>query len=156
MATRSHWEEQPEFHAENSVVTINIYHTIPYHQEALFVLRTDASGQGLGAVLLLEKEGMLRPVTYASKKLNDAEKRYHTIEQECYAVVWGVRKFYPYLYGRHFVLESDHSPLRYLHRIRPVSRRLMGWAMELQSHSFTFRGIKGTDNLGADYLSRMC
>ncbi|KAL8590391.1 hypothetical protein ACOMHN_011605 [Nucella lapillus] len=81
-------------------------------QEALFVLRTDASGQGLGAVLLQGKEGMLRPVAYASKKLNDAEKRYHTIEQECYAAVWGVRKFYPYLYGRHFVLESDHIPLR--------------------------------------------
>jgi len=70
------------------------------------------------------------------------------------AVVWGIRKFYPFLYGRHFVLESDHHPLRYLDRIRPVSKRLMGWAIELQSHSFDFKSLKGVDNLGADYLSR--
>ncbi|KAL8612943.1 hypothetical protein ACOMHN_001026 [Nucella lapillus] len=127
---------------------------LPDHGQQ-FVLRTDASGQGLGAVLLQEREGILQPVSYASKKLSDAEKRYHTIEQECLAVVWGIRKFYPYLYGREFILESDHNPLMYLHRIRPVSRRLMGWAIELQSHAFTFRPIKGRDNLGADYLSRM-
>ncbi|XP_076451106.1 uncharacterized protein LOC143286993 [Babylonia areolata] len=119
-----------------------------------FVLRTDASGLGLGAVLLQDHGEGLQPIAFASKKLSGAEQRYHTIEQEALAVVWGIRKFYPYLYGRHFVLESDHHPLKYLHRIRPVSRRLMGWAVELQSHSFTFRHIKGVDNLGADYLSR--
>ncbi|XP_076462064.1 uncharacterized protein LOC143294574 [Babylonia areolata] len=118
-----------------------------------FVLRTDASGLGLGAVLLQDHGEGLQPIAFASKKLSGAEQRYHTIEQEALAVVWGIRKFYPYLYGRHFVLESDHHPLKYLHRIRPVSRRLMGWAVELQSHSFTFRHIKGVDNLGADYLS---
>ncbi|KAL8580573.1 hypothetical protein ACOMHN_058016 [Nucella lapillus] len=91
---------------------------LPDHGQQ-FVLRTDASGQGLGAVLLQEREGILQPVSYASKKLSDAEKRYHTIEQECLAVVWGIRKFYPYLYGREFILESDHNPLMYLHRIRP-------------------------------------
>ncbi|KAL8586472.1 hypothetical protein ACOMHN_050067 [Nucella lapillus] len=65
---------------------------LPDHGQQ-FVLRTDASGQGLGAVLLQEREGILQPVSYASKKLSDAEKRYHTIEQECLAVVWGIRKF---------------------------------------------------------------
>ncbi|XP_076434600.1 uncharacterized protein LOC143274616 [Babylonia areolata] len=104
-------------------------------QSKPFVLRTDASGTGLGAVLLQEHEGMLRPVAYASKKLVGAEFRYHAIELECLAVVWSVRKFYPYLHGRTFQLQCDHNPLQYLHRIRPVSRRLMGWAMELQSHS---------------------
>ncbi|KAL8562823.1 hypothetical protein ACOMHN_004515 [Nucella lapillus] len=59
---------------------------LPDHGQQ-FVLRTDASGQGLGAVLLQEREGILQPVSYASKKLSDAEKRYHTIEQECLAVV---------------------------------------------------------------------
>lgn len=119
-----------------------------------FVLRTDASGEGLGAVLMQEKDGMLRPVAYASKKLTGAETRYHTTEQECLAVVWGVRRFYPYLYGRSFTLQSDHNPLQYLHKIRPVSRRLMAWAMELQSYAYTFQAIKGCDNVGADYLSR--
>ncbi|XP_076446988.1 uncharacterized protein LOC143284205 [Babylonia areolata] len=123
-------------------------------QSKPFVLRTDASGTGLGAVLLQEHEGMLRPVAYASKKLVGAEFQYHAIELECFAVVWSVRKFYPYLYGRTFQLQCDHNPLQYLHRIRPVSRRLMGWAMELQSHSYVFQSVKGVDNHGADYLSR--
>ncbi|KAL8584417.1 hypothetical protein ACOMHN_032037 [Nucella lapillus] len=119
-----------------------------------FTLRTDASNVGLGAILMQDQGGGLQPVAYASKKLHGPELRYHTIELECMAVVWGIRKFYPFLYGRHFTLESDHHPLRYLDRIRPVSKRLMGWAIELQSHSFDFHGLKGVDNLGADYLSR--
>ena len=102
-----------------------------------------------------EHDGALHPVAYASRKLGDAEKKYHTNERECLAAVWGIRKFYPYLYGRHFTLQSDHNPLVYLHRIRPVSRRLMGWAIELQSHSFTVEAVAGKDNVGADYLSRM-
>ena len=123
-------------------------------QDKSFTLRTDASGVGLGAVLMQEHDGILRPVAYASKKLTPTERRYHTIELECMAVVWSVQRFYPFLYGRHFTLECDHHPLQYLHRIRPVSRRLMGWAMELQSHSFDFHSVKGIDNHGADYLSR--
>ena len=123
-------------------------------QSCPFVLLTDASGQGLGAVLLQRQDGLLKPIAFASKKLNKAEENYHTIEQECLAAVWGIRKFYPYLYGRHFILQSDHNPLQYLHKLRPVSRRLMGWAMELQSHSFDVEVIKGVDNHGADYLSR--
>eukprot|EP00745_Piridium_sociabile_P033382 TRINITY_DN571_c0_g1_i10.p1 TRINITY_DN571_c0_g1~~TRINITY_DN571_c0_g1_i10.p1 ORF type:complete len:1565 (+),score=261.65 TRINITY_DN571_c0_g1_i10:102-4796(+) len=119
-----------------------------------YTLRTDASGVGLGAVLMQDQGKGLHPVAYASKKLSDAERRYHTIEQECLAIVWGIRKFYPFLYGRHFTLQCDHHPLKYLDRIRPVSRRLMGWAMELQSHSFDFVSLKGVDNHGADYLSR--
>ena len=91
-----------------------------------FVLRTDASGVGLGAALLQTHGDDLLPVAYASKKLSDAERRYHTVELECYAVVWGIRRFYPYLYGRRFTVQSDRHPLTYLQRIRPVSRRLMG------------------------------
>jgi hypothetical protein len=120
-----------------------------------FVLRTDASGTGLGAALLQDRGDGLRPVAYASKKLTGAEKSYHTIEQECLAVVWAIRRFYPYLYGKEFVLESDHHPLQYLDRIRPVSRRLMGWAIELQSMCYVFRHIPGRHNVEADYLSRM-
>ena len=120
-----------------------------------FVLRTDASSVGIGASLLQDQGEGLQPVAYASKKLSAAETRYHTIEQECLAVVWALRKFYPYLYGREFVLQCDHHPLQYIERIRPVSRRLMGWAMELQSTPFQFQHIPGNQNLEADYLSRL-
>ncbi len=70
-----------------------------------FVLRTDASNTGLGAVLLQEKEDEGKfPVAYASRKLLTREKSYATIEKECLAVVWGIQKFEVYLYGREFTL----------------------------------------------------
>ena len=125
-------------------------------QSLHFVLRTDASGTGLGAVLMQDQGAGLQPVAYASKMLTKAECSYATVKQECFAVVWGIRKFYPYLYGREFVVETDHHPLQYFTRIRPVSRRLMGWAIELQSHSFKVRAIAGKDNVVADCLSRLC
>ena len=120
-----------------------------------FVLRTDASGKSLGACLMQDRGQGLQPIAFASKKLNSAEQKYSTIEQECFGVVFGIRKFYPYLYGRDFVVETDHHPLRFLDRIRPLSRRLTAWAMELQSHCFTVRSIAGKENVVADYLSRM-
>ena len=124
-------------------------------QSRPFVLRTDASGEGLGAALMQDQGDGLQPLAYASKKLSKAEKNYATIEQECLAVVWGIRKFYPYLYGREFIVETDHNPLQYLDRIRPMSRRLMGWAIELQSHVFSVRSIPGSTNVEADTLSRL-
>ena len=124
-------------------------------QRLPFILRTDASGEGLGAALMQNQGDGLQPIAYASKKLSPAEKNYATIEQECLAVVWGIRKFYPFLYGRQFIVETDHNPLKYLDRIRPMSRRLMGWAMELQSHSFTVQSIPGKENVVADALSRL-
>ena len=64
-----------------------------------FTLRTDASDKGLGAVLLQEHNGKLMPVSYASKKLAEREKKYSTIERECLAIVWAVRKFLIYVHG---------------------------------------------------------
>ena len=124
------------------------------NREKQYVLRTDASNQGLGAVLLQEEEGVLKPVAYASKRLNAAERNYSTIEKECLAVVWGIGKFRVYLYGTHFVLETDHQPLQFLRRAKTENSRLMRWAIMLQDHSFTVRVIPGKDNVGADFMSR--
>ena len=71
-----------------------------------FVLRTDASGVGVAAVLLQENDGKLYPVGYASKKLNLTEARYPIIEKECLAVVWGIKRFKLYLAGRRFTLQT--------------------------------------------------
>ena len=120
-----------------------------------FVLRTDASDYGLGAVLLQEHGDTLRPVAYASKKLLKAERNYATIEKECLGVVWAVKKFDPYIFGTHFILETDHRPLEYLKRSRTDNGRLMRWALQLQQYTFTLRVIPGIDNIGADYMSRI-
>lgn len=73
-----------------------------------FYLRTDASEYGIGAVLLQEHERKF-PIAYASRKLNERERGYSVIEKECLAIVWAVKKFQAYLYGRTFVLETDRS-----------------------------------------------
>ena len=118
-----------------------------------FVLRTDAADSALGAVLLQEEEGILKPIAYQSRKLNDTERNYSTVEKECFASVWAIGKFERYLYGKHFVLETDHQPLKNL-QMNPSNSRLMRWALQLQPYSFTVRYISGKDNHGADYLSR--
>ena len=119
-----------------------------------FTLRTDASDAGVGAVLLQDDEGKKFPVAYASKKLLPRERAYSTIEKECLAVVWAVQKFEPYLYWREFVLEVDHEPLRSMKRGKVANGRVMRWALALQPYQYRVEAIKGTDNVGAEYLSR--
>jgi hypothetical protein len=120
-----------------------------------FVLRTDASDIGVGAVLLQESDGMLFPVAYASKKLLPRERAYSIMEKECLAIVWAVRKFRVYLYGASFTLQTDHQPLAYLNRSKYTNDRITRWALFLQPYQITIQAIKGSQNVGADYLSRV-
>lgn len=119
-----------------------------------FILRTDASEDGIGAVLLQLENDEKLPVAYASRKLQDREQSYAVIEKECLAVVWGVQKFHQYLYGHEFLLETDHQQLTYLDKSKTENSRLMRWALLLQQYRFRIVTIKGSDNVGADYLSR--
>ena len=120
-----------------------------------FVLQTDASDRGIGAVLLQDEQGKKLPVAYASRKLKHAECSYATVEKECLAIVWAIQKFQRYLYGSEFSIETDHQPLIYLNKAKLNSARLMKWALMLQPYRFRLVAIKGKDNLCADYLSRI-
>ncbi|XP_077551257.1 uncharacterized protein LOC144164889 [Haemaphysalis longicornis] len=120
-----------------------------------FVLRTDASNTSLGAVLLQSVGDVLHPVAYASRNLLPRETRYSTIERECLALYWAVQKFHIYLYGKPFIIESDHQPLQYLQTAKHVNNRVLRWSLALQEYSFTVHYIKGADNVGADYMSRI-
>ena len=78
-----------------------------------FVLHTDASGQGLGAVLKQEAtDGQMHPVAYASHTLSKHEKNYGITELEALGVVWALCHFRAYLLGHPCVVMTDHAPLR--------------------------------------------
>ena len=121
-----------------------------------FTTRSAASGAGIGAVLMqCDDEGCLHPVLVASRKLLDRETRYSTVEKECLALVWAVDKFHRYIFGREFVIETDHRPLTYLKISCTTNGRLMRWALALQDYSFTVMPISGSTILEADVLSRL-
>lgn len=120
-----------------------------------FIVQTDASGVGLGAVLLQEYGGDRFPVAYVSRKLTGPETRYSTIERECLAIIWGISKLSRYLYGRKFILQTDHKPLVFLKTSVYHNSRIMRWMLALQEFQFSVETIKGTENLLADNLSRV-
>ena len=69
----------------------------------------------MGAVLShTMDEGQERPIAYVSRTLSPAEKNYSQLEKEALAIIFAVGKFHNYIYGRHFVIESDHRPLSFL------------------------------------------
>ena len=125
--------------------------------ELPFVLQTDASDDGVGAVLLQVRLGDTRelaPVMYASRKLKPAERNYSTIEKEALAVYWAIKKFEVYLYGRPFMLRTDHKPLLHLQSADKLNPRLKRWAVYLSLFNFTAQHVDGADNHLADLLSR--
>ena len=117
-----------------------------------FIVQTDASQYAIGAVLC-NNDG--RPVAYASRSLNKAERNYPTVEKELLAVVWAVKHFRPYLYGRKFTIKTDHKPLVYLFNMRDPSSRLIKFRLQLEEYDYTVEYIKGSDNAVADSLSRV-
>ena len=121
--------------------------------KAMYV-QTDASDVGVGAALLQEHGGMLHPVKYLSRKLKPAEQNYSTIEKEGLALVWAIDKLQVFLYGREFVLLTDHKPLVFINNMKLQNSRIMRWSLYLQDWTFVVKSIRGVDNLLADYLSR--
>ncbi|KYN29369.1 Uncharacterized protein K02A2.6 [Trachymyrmex cornetzi] len=85
---------------------------IAYDPKLPLLLATDASKVGLGAVLSHRlNNGEDRPIAYASRTLSSTEQKYPQIDKEALAIVWTIRKFFHYLYARHFILITDHKPL---------------------------------------------
>ena len=120
-----------------------------------FVLQTDASAQGIGAVLSQrDNQGEEHPVAFYSRKLLPRETRYSSIEKECLAIVSALRHFAVYLVGRHFTVETDHQALRFLQAMCNSNSRLTRWAMEIQQFSFDIHYRPGHENANADGLSR--
>ncbi|KAJ1130301.1 hypothetical protein NDU88_008654 [Pleurodeles waltl] len=124
-----------------------------YSQE--FIVQTDASEHGIGAVLAqLNEEGQDQPVVFISRRLLPREQRWSAIEREAFAVVWALKKLRPYLFGTHFLVQTDHRPLRWLMQMRGENPKLLRWSISLQGMDFTVEHRPGVDHANADGLSR--
>lgn len=115
-----------------------------------FTLTTDASQNAIGAVLSQSNH----PIWFASRTLNNHEKRYSTIEKELLAIVWSTKYFRVYLYFRRFSIQTDHKPLAWLNNLKEPNMKLQRWKIQLNEYNFDITYVKGKDNVVADGLSR--
>ena len=119
-----------------------------------FVVRSDSSNNAVGGVLLQYFDNVPCPIAFASRKLTSSETKFATVERECLALVFAVQRFSVYLLGQPFILEVDHRPLVYLNKMKNINSRLTRWALSLQPYNYTVVYLPGSENVGADYLSR--
>lgn len=125
-----------------------------FNEDLPVELHTDASDDGVGASLMQREGDELFPVSYASRRLSDAEKKYTTTEKECIAVVWATQYFRQYLWGRQFTVVVDHHALCWLSRHRDVTGRLGRWALKLMEFQYEVKHKQGKLHVLPDCLSR--
>ena len=119
-------------------------------EASTFVLQTDASAVGLGAVL--EQDGHV--IAYTSRSLTAPERQYSVIQRECLAVVHALKQLRHYLLGRRFQIITDHAPLQWL-SAQKMEGMLCRWALALQEYDFDIVHRKGALHSNADALSRI-
>lgn len=132
---------------------------VPYNPELPLVLTTDASPTGVGAILSHKIDGEEKPIAYASRSLTSAEKNYSQLDREALGIMFGVTRFFNYLFGKKFTLITDNEPLtRIFHPNKPLpqmtSARLLRYASFLSGFDYNVQFKKGKDNENVDCLSR--
>jgi hypothetical protein len=119
-----------------------------------FILTTDASKIAVAAVLSQVQGGIERPISFASRQLNKAERAYSASELEMLALVWATKYFRCYLYGRKFLVKTDHAALTFLHNFADNNSRLMRWSLRLVDFDFSVELTPGSKVVHLDALSR--
>lgn len=120
-----------------------------------FVVHTDASTEGLGAVLYQEQKGRDRVIAYASRGLRKSEKHYPAHKLEFLCLKWAItEKFHDYLYGNKFSVLTDNNPLTYVLSSAKLDATGHRWLAALNTYHFTIKYKTGKSNSDADGLSR--
>ena len=122
-----------------------------------FILHTDSSSEGLGAVLYQKQEGKLRVIAYASRSVSKTESNYPAHKLEFLALKWAVcEKFHEYLYGtKTFDIYTDNNPLTCVLTSAKLDACGQRWVAKLANYNFTIRYKCGQSNVEADALSRI-
>ena len=156
----SQWGENCELAFENIkrvLTTAPVLGFADYQQP--FIVETDASDLGLGAVLNQVQDGRTRIIAYASRGLSKAEKNqsnYSSKKLELLALKWAVcDKFRDYLLGGQFTLYTDNNPLTYLMKSVKLPAIEQKWAAALAPFHFEIRYRAAKHNANADALSRL-
>ena len=161
-ATPWKWEdeEQATFEQLKNVLSSDQV-LVHFDPNKTLVLACDASNVGIGAVLVHRyPDGSERPIANMSKTLTAAERNCSQIHKEALSIVFGLKKFYQYLYGRPFILVTDHKPLTALFGPKKgtpllAANRLARWALWLNQFDYTIEYRKTADHGNADALSRL-
>lgn len=119
-----------------------------------FIIQTDASNFGIGAVLVQGEGDDEKVIAYLSQKLTSTQQKYQTTERECLAVIGAIEKFRPYIEGSKFKVVTDHASLQWLQNLKDPSGRLGRWALRLQPYDYEIVHRKGSLMVVPDALSR--
>ncbi|KAJ8016328.1 hypothetical protein DPEC_G00006050 [Dallia pectoralis] len=124
----------------------------PHHT---FILDTDASNVGIGAVLSQEVDGLEQVIAYASRALTKQERKYATTKKELLGMVTFTKYFKHYLLGKEFILRTDHNSLRWLHNFKGLEGQLARWVEQLANFHYKIVHRPGKQHGNADALSRL-
>ena len=119
-----------------------------------FLLDTDASNVGVGAVLSQVHDGEEKVIAYYSHALSRPERNYCTTRRELLVVVRAIENFHPYLYGRPFTVRTDHASLQWLLTFKNPEGQMARWLEKLQTYVFRIKYRAGKGHQNADVLSR--
>ncbi|GBL62120.1 Retrovirus-related Pol polyprotein from transposon 297 [Araneus ventricosus] len=149
------WTDECEksFNSLKQALTSSPILTYPWTDKD-FILDTDASNEGIGAVLSQNTGNEERVIAYFSKSLGKPERNYCVTRKELLAIVKSIEHFHHYLYGRKFLLRTDHTSLRWLLNFKEPEGQIARWIQRLQEYDFEIQHRKGTSHGNADALSR--
>ena len=152
------WEKDHQQALENLIHQITNPPILAYPDfKEEFFLHTDASAQGLGAILYQKQEGKHRVIAYASRTLKPSEQNYHSTKLEFIAMKWAItQQFRDYLsYADHFKVYTDNNPLLFVMGLTKPNATIQRWISELAEYHFEVFYRPGSVNRDADCLSRL-